>query len=124
MGWRVTGAVEQDHTVPSSEGTQLSIGGSPSVATAGAWKRQCVGFNQGWGLARAEGGGGSTYAVVIIETEPLGGNEGELCTGTEWQVGALLRRRLWGHALEQGSWKRGGVVGAWGLILESGSHWG
>ena len=45
--------------------------------------------------------------MVIIETEPLGGSEGELCTGTERQVGALLRRRLWGHALEQGARGRG-----------------
>lgn len=62
--------------------------------------------------------------MVIIEMEQLGGSEGELCPETEWRVGVLLGRRLWGPALQQGSWKRGGAVGAWGLILESGSHWG
>ena len=48
--------------------------------------------------------------MVIIEMERLGGSEGELCPGTEWQVGVLLRRRLWGPALQQGSWKRGGQL--------------
>ena len=47
--------MEQDHTVPSSEGTQLSVGGSPSVATAGLGRGSVLDLTRDGGLPGLRG---------------------------------------------------------------------